>query len=78
MPPERKTLFAAPFVQGRLRHADLTVTISTRCAYSGEPLQIEVDSQLKYRVQPGNAHPMVFMPQVDWETFHDPNIIGAY
>jgi len=73
-------------VQGRLRNENLTVTISTRCAYSGEPLQIELDSQLKYRVQPQAAgqiagqlaRPMVFMPQVDWEAFRDPNIIDAY
>jgi len=73
-------------VQGRLRNEYLTVTISTRCAYRGEPLQIELDSQLKYRVQPQAAgqivgqlaRPMVFLPQVDWEVFRDPNIIDAY
>jgi hypothetical protein len=65
-------------VQGRLRNEDLTVTIATRCAYSGEPFQIELDSRLNFRVQPESAHPMVFTPQVDWESFHDPNIIHAY
>jgi hypothetical protein len=65
-------------VQGRLRNAYLTVIISTQCAYSGDPLQIEVDSQLKYRVQPEDARPMVFTPQVAWEAFRDPNIIDAY
>jgi hypothetical protein len=73
-------------VQGRLCNEYLTVTISTRCAYSGAPLHIELDSQLKYRVQPDVvaqsaqqiAQPMVFTPQVDWEAFRDPNIIDAY
>jgi hypothetical protein len=73
-------------VQGRLRNAYLTVTISTHCSYSGDPLQIEIDSQLKYRVQPEAvgqiarqiSQPMVFTPQVDWQAFHDPNIIDAY
>ena len=73
-------------MQGRLRNEYLTVTISTHCAYSGDPLQIEIDSQLKYRVQPEAAgqsagqiaRPMVFTPQVDWEAFRDPNIIDAY
>jgi len=67
-----------PFVQGRLYHADLTVTITTSCAHSGLPLQIELDSQLNYRVQPDDARPLVFTPQVDWETFRAPNIIDAY
>ena len=81
-------------MQGRLRQSYLTVTIDTRCAYSGEPLQIELDSQLNYRVQPsaarqsvgriasqmaGQIAPLfVFTPQVDWEAFHDLNIIDAY
>ena len=73
-------------MQGRLRNAYLTVTINTRCAYSGDPLQIELDSQLKYRVLQETAGqvagqftpPMVFMPHVDWEAFRDPNIIDAY
>jgi hypothetical protein len=65
-------------VQGRLRNADLTVTIATRCAYSGEPFQIEVDSRLNYRVQPEAARPLAFTPEVDWQAFHDPSIIDAY
>jgi hypothetical protein len=69
-------------VQGRLRNEHLSITISSVCAYSGQPLQIEVDSQMKYRVQPDVggqvARPLVFMPQVDWEAFRDPNIIDAY
>jgi hypothetical protein len=65
-------------VQGRLRNTDLTVTITTHCAYSDEPFQIELDSRLNFRVKPEAAHPMVFTPQVDWEAFHDPNIIDAY
>ena len=65
-------------MQGRLRNEYLTVTINTRCAYSGDPLQIELDSRLKYRVMEETARPMVFMPQVDWEAFRDPNIIDAY
>jgi hypothetical protein len=65
-------------VQGRLRNEYLSVKISTHCSYSGDPLQIELDSQLKYCVQPVAARPLVFTPQVDWQVFHAPNIIDAY
>jgi hypothetical protein len=65
-------------VQGRLRNEYLSVTITTRCSYSDQPLHIEVDSQLKYRVREEAARPLVFTPQVDWEAFRDPNIIDAY
>ncbi len=54
------------------------VTIGTRCSYSSKPIHIELDSQLNYRVLEEESRPMVFLPQVDWESFHDPNIIGAY
>jgi hypothetical protein len=65
-------------VQGHLRNEYLTITIDTNCAYSGKPLQIEVDSRLKCHVLDEASRPMVFTPQVDWERFHEPNIIHAY
>ncbi len=65
-------------MQGRLRNEYLMVTIGTGCSYSGKPIHIELDSQLKYRVLEEEARPMVFLPQIEWESFHDPNIIGAY
>ncbi len=65
-------------MQGRLRNENLRVAIHTSCSESGQALQIEVDSQLNFRVQPENIQPMVFTPHINWEAFHDPNIIEAY
>jgi len=41
-------------------------------------MQIEVDSDLRYRIEEGGAEPLVFEPHVDWATFTEPNIIHAY
>jgi hypothetical protein len=69
---------ATSFVQGRLRHEELSVRISTECAHCQQPLHIEVDSGMGYDVQEASAEPLVFEPQVDWATFEEPNIIHAY
>jgi hypothetical protein len=69
---------AAPFVQGQLREKHLSVTIVTACAHCAQPMQIEVDSELRYRVKDEEAEPLVFQPLIDWQTFTEPNIIDAY
>jgi hypothetical protein len=56
----------------------LTVTVETECAHSAAPMHIQLDSELKYRVREKDARPLVFEPEVDWDTFEEPNIIHAY
>jgi hypothetical protein len=53
---------ALPFVQGRLRGEHLTALVSTECAHCRQPMHIEVDSDLKYRVAEADARPLVFAP----------------
>ena len=56
----------------------MTVEIQTRCAHCGQPMQLTVDNELHYQVQTAGADPLVFEPQLNWETFTEPNIIHAY
>jgi len=65
-------------VQGRLRQEHLTATIETVCAHSGRPMRITLDSDVKLSADDQGAQPLVFMPQVDWAHFPEPNIIDAY
>lgn len=53
---------ALPFVQGRLRGKHLSALVTTQCAHCGQPMHIEVDSDLKYRVAEAEARPLVFAP----------------
>jgi hypothetical protein len=69
---------ATPFVQGRLRREQLTVTIESVCAHSGQPMRFTLDSEMRFSVDDPGAEPLVFMPQVDWTNFSEPNIIDAY
>ncbi|MCK5379766.1 MAG: hypothetical protein KAJ78_10195 [Acidobacteria bacterium] len=69
---------ATPFVQGRLRKSDLSVDIETECAHCGTAIHLEVDSELKSRVMTSGCVPLVFEPDVDWNTYTLPTIIDGY
>jgi len=65
-------------VQGHLRNELLQFTIQTECAHCGAPIQIEIDSHLKYSVREAGADPMIFVPMVDFDKLEDPSIIDAF
>jgi hypothetical protein len=67
-----------PFVQGQLREEALSFQISTECAHCGQPLHLELDSELDYQVVEDRADPLVFVPTVDFEKLDDPSIIDAF
>ena len=41
-------------------------------------MRLTVDSDLRWSLQDSDAEPLVFEPQIDWETFSEPNITHAY
>jgi len=41
-------------------------------------MQIEMDSELNYRVRESNAAPLVYTPTVDFSQLEDPSIIDAF
>lgn len=69
---------ATPFVQGRLRETALSVEIQTTCANRNAEMRFRVDHLLNHEVLEGGPEPLVFEPDVDWETFPDRTIIDGY
>lgn len=69
---------ATPFVQGRLRKEGVSVQVHTECGHCGEPLEFEIDSNLRYSVGTPGAEPLLFHPSVDWNRFNEPNIIHGF
>ena len=65
-------------MQGRLGKEPLSVTIETACGHCGRLMSMTVSSDVKVSIHDEDASPLVFMPQVDWQTFAEPNIIHAY
>ncbi len=70
--------FAAAFVLGRLLGRRLSARIRTICAISGQPLRLTIDSDASWRVDRDGAQPLLFVPSLDWKTFHAPHIIDDY
>ncbi len=69
---------ATPFVQGQLWGEGLSFVVETGCANSGRPIQIEIDSELNYRVVQEQADPRIFIPLIDVDKLDDPSIIDAF
>jgi hypothetical protein len=65
-------------VQGQLRGQPLSFRIETQCGHCGEPLTLEIDSQLNYRVIQSGAAPLIFAPMVAFTRLKDPSIIDAF
>jgi hypothetical protein len=65
-------------VQGQLREEPLSFTVESQCAHCGQPLHLELDSDLSYRVVEEGAEPLVFVPMVDFDKLEDPSIIDAF
>jgi hypothetical protein len=65
-------------VQGQLRGQPLSFVVATSCAHCGQPLHLEIDSELNYRVVEAEADPHVFVPMVDLFELEDPSIIDAF
>ncbi|HLJ46153.1 MAG TPA: hypothetical protein VKU01_09105 [Bryobacteraceae bacterium] len=70
--------FAASFVLGHLLRRPLKVDIRSVCGESGNPLQLTVGSDRSWRVKTKGAQPLLFVPSINWEGFHEPNIINNY
>jgi hypothetical protein len=69
---------AAPFVEGRLLNRKLLVRIATACAHCGRALDLDIDSELNWKVRQRGAQPLVFEPDIDWSTFRQTSIIHDY
>ena len=65
-------------MQGQLRGEPLTFAIETECAHCKQPLHLEIDSDLDYRVLEEGAEPLISVPMVDFEKLEDPSIIDAF
>jgi hypothetical protein len=64
-------------VQGRLRGDEVTASVETECAHCGEPLHLEIDSALEFRVLTEHAAPLVCTPFVDVSRL-GPSIIDGF
>lgn len=65
-------------MQGHLRGEKLGFVIETECAQCHQPMHIEIDSEMEYRVVEQGAEPLVYVPMVDFDKLDDPSIIDSF
>ncbi len=65
-------------MQGQLRKEPLSFLVETECAHCGQPITMEIDSRMQYRVFEAQARPILFIPHVDFARLKDPSIIDAF
>ena len=71
-------MIAAPFVQGRLLGKALSTITRTECGHCARQIEVEIDSELKYRVLSSEADPLIFIPIVNFNKLAEPSIIDAF
>ena len=52
--------------------------IESECGHCGQPLHIEIDSDLAWRVAEDGAEPLVYVPLVDLQNLTEPSIIDCF
>ena len=65
-------------MQGQLRKKALSVAITTKCAHCDEPIHLEIDSDLNFRVVEEGAKPLVFVPLLNLAKLEDASIIDGF
>jgi hypothetical protein len=65
-------------VQGHLRKEYISVEVTTACTHCDQVLHLTIDSDMQASAREPGAHPLVFLPYVDWKNFTEPNIIDSY
>ena len=69
---------ATPFVQGRVLEKDLGCTVETECSISKRSIVFELDSELRYGVQPPAEKPVFFIPMIDLANLDAPCIVDDF
>ena len=70
--------FATPFVQGRLRDEEVSISVVSECAFSKRPMYMDIDSDMNCTCEDPSCSPVIFVPEVDFKSLRDPNIIDAF
>ncbi len=61
-----------------MRNEYVKVNIETACAHCGEPMEIEIDSELVLTTKEPGCEPIAFVPDVNVFALEDDSIIHAF
>jgi hypothetical protein len=56
----------------------MSVEVVSECTHCKRPMRMEIDSDMNCSCQDTDCSPIVFVPEVNFKTLKDPNIIDAF
>jgi hypothetical protein len=56
----------------------MSVSVVSECALSKRPMHMEIDSDMNCTCEDRYCSPVIFVPDVDFKSLKDPNIIDAF
>ncbi len=56
----------------------MSAVVETECGHCHQPIHIEIESDLSYRMVEEQAEPLVHVPLVDLQQLDDPSIIDGF
>ncbi len=56
----------------------MSVLVKTECAHCSKPMELSIDSDLRFTVRTEACDPVVFVPDVDLFKLEDESIINAF
>ncbi len=65
-------------MQGRLRNEAVSVTVATESHHCSRALTLEIDSDMNVQVEPRDAQPLVFTPDVVPFEVEGPSIVDDF
>lgn len=65
-------------MQGRLTNSDATVTVETSCHHCSKPFTLEIDRDMNIQVDPPDAKPVVFVPDLEPFEVEGPDIVDDF
>ncbi len=65
-------------MQGKLRNTHLNVHVETECAHCSSPMEIKIDSNLRYKTNDERCEPIIFVPDIDLLNLKEDSIIDSF
>lgn len=56
----------------------MSITVNSECAFSKRPMYMQIDGNMNCTCEDSDCRPVIFVPDVDFKTLKEPNIIDAF
>ena len=65
-------------MQGKLRNENVEVRVKTECAHCGKTMEMDIDSNLHFKLNDEKCKPIVFVPDIDLLNLQEDSIMDSF